>query len=148
MGEPEGGGDVGDDVGRPLGKQRSVAAQDVGDGASVHVLHHHEVRAALAPEVEDPDDVGMREVRGRRGLAAEALHEVGIGGVLREQHLHGDRTVEQAISGEEHVGHAATPDPAVDLVTVVEDGAVGRGHRESGQQPTDGPPRDSGRSVN
>ena len=125
VGEAEGGGDVGRDVGGALRQERAVAAQDVGQRAPVHVLHHHEVRAALTAEVEDADDVGVVEVGRRRGLAAEPLDEVRIGGVLGEQHLDRHRTVEQPVAGEEHVGHAAAPDAAVDLVAVVEDGAVG-----------------------
>ena len=65
-------------------------------------------------------------------LAAEPLDEVGVGGVLGEQHLDRHRTVEQPVAGEEHVGHAAAPDAAVDLVAVVEDGAVGGAHGEFG----------------
>ena len=79
---------------------------------------------ALPPPVVDADDVGVVEVgRGLR-LAAEPLDEAGVSGVLGEQHLHRDRPIEQPVAGQEDVGHAAPPDPALDLVAVVEDGAI------------------------
>ena len=64
---------------------------------------------------------GWFEVRGGLRLAAEPLDEVGVGGELGEQHLDRHRPVEQAVAGEEHVGHAAAPDALLDLVAVVED---------------------------
>jgi hypothetical protein len=148
VGEPEGGRHIGRDVDGALRVERAVGAQDVGEGAAVHVLHHHVVRAALTTEVVDAHDVRMREVGGGGGLAAEALDEVRVGGVLGEQDLDGHGPVEQAIAREEDVGHAASTEAAVDLVAIVEDGAVGCGHRGSTGQPTDGSicGRGSGRS--
>ena len=65
--------------------------------------------------------LGWRQVGGRLCLAAEPFDEVGIGGELGEEHLDGDLAVEQQVAREEHVGHAAAPDPLVDLVAVVDD---------------------------
>ncbi len=45
-------------------------------------------------EIENLDDAAMLDARRRARLAQEALHHVGVGGVLREQHLDRDATTE------------------------------------------------------
>ena len=128
VGEAEGGGDVGADVGGAVGVQRALGAEDLRQGAPVDVLHDDEVGAVGLAPVVDADDVGVVEVGGRRGLPPEALHEGGVGGELGEQDLHGDGPVEQLVAGEEHLGHAAAAEPAVQLVAAVEDGGPGVRH--------------------
>ena len=98
-----------------------LVAQDLGQRAALHVLHGDEVGARVLAPVVDVDDVGVAEVGGRLGLAAEALDEVGVDGELGEQHLDRHLAVEQQVAGEEHVGHTAAPDPLVDLVAVVDE---------------------------
>ena len=128
VGEAERGGDVGADVGHAVGVERALGAQDVGERAPVDVLHDDEVGAVGLAPVVDADDVGVVEVGGRGGLPPEPLDERLVGGELREQDLHGDRAVEQLVPGEEHLGHAAAPEAAVQLVATVEDGGAGFGH--------------------
>ncbi len=99
----------------------AVGSQDVGKGATLHVLHRHEVGVGVLAPVVHGDDVGVGQVGRGLGLAAEPLDEVRVGGELGEQHLDGHQTVEQQVAGQEHVGHAAAPDALLDFVAVVED---------------------------
>ena len=107
VGEPERGGDVGADVGGPVGVQRALGAEDLRQAAPVDVLHDDEVGAVRLAPVVDADDVGVVEVGGGRGLPAEALDEGRVRGELGEQHLDGDGPVEQLVAGQEDLGHAA-----------------------------------------
>src|SRR5689334_8281981 len=63
----------------------------------------------------------MVEAGGALRLAAEAFDEARVAGVLREQHLDRDGPVQQLIAGEVHLGHSASCDAALDLVSVRED---------------------------
>ena len=103
------------------------AADQVGEAAALDVLHHDEVGAVLLAPVVDADDVGVVEVGGGLGLAPEPGHEVGVVGVLGEQDLDRDRPVELQVAGEEHLGHAALAEAAVQLVAAVEDGGLRHG---------------------
>ena len=138
VGEAEGGGHVGGDLGRPARVQRALGADDLGEAAALDVLHDDEVGAALLAPVVDGHDVGVVEVgRGLR-LAAEPLDEGRVLGVLGEQDLDRDGPVEQQVPGQVHVGHAAPRQAPVHLVAVVEDGGARRvGH--TGRQPSGGP---------
>ena len=64
VGEGQRGGDVGADLGRPLGRQRTVLADQLAQRPPLHVLHDDEVRAFLLAPVVDGDDVRMIEVGG------------------------------------------------------------------------------------
>jgi hypothetical protein len=107
--EPQRGGDIGGHIGRPFRLQAAFGAEDVGQAAAVHELHHDVVRLRLLAPVVDAHDVGVVQVGGGLGLAPEALHERRVGGVLGEEHLHGDGPVEQQVPRQEDVGH---PSPA------------------------------------
>ena len=120
VGEAECGRDLARDLGRLLGGELAVGAQDLGERPALHVLHGDEVGAGVLAPVVDVDDVGMAQVGGRLRLAPKALDEVRVDGELGEQHLDRHLAVEQQVAREEHVGHAAAPDALVDLVAVVE----------------------------
>ena len=124
MGEGESGSHLDSNVTGLVGGQLALHAQDVGEGAALHVFHGHEVGVTAAAPVIDPDDVGVIQVGGRLGFAAESLDKSGVGGELGEQHLDGDRSVEQKVAGQKDVGHATTADAAFDLVAVVHHRAV------------------------
>ncbi len=72
----------------------------------------------------------MVEVGGRLRLAAEPLHEARIVGELVEEHLDGNRAIEQLVAGQVHVGHAASGDLAMEFVTPAENRRALRGHRD------------------
>ena len=98
VGEPERGGDLGGDLGGLLGGEPLVGLQDLGERATLHVLHRDEVGAFVLAPVVDVDDVGVAEVGGGLGLAAEALDEVGVDRELGEQDLDRDLAVEQLVA--------------------------------------------------
>ena len=116
------------DVGGLAAGQLLLGPQDVGQGAALHVLHGHEVRIAHPAPVVDRHDVGVVQVGRGLGLTAEALDEGRVGGVFRKEHLHGHGTVEQHVTRQEHVGHAAAPDALHYLVAVVDDRFFVTGH--------------------
>ncbi len=86
--------DVGDDLHRPRGCHRTVAANDVAQSVAVDVLHD-DVRQrpgiglGLAGVV-DRDDRGMIERRGVLCFATETQIERGIAREIRTQHLDRD----------------------------------------------------------
>ena len=126
VGVAEGGGDVGGDVDGALGRQRRRRSRMMSARLRpVDVLHDDEVRAVLLAPVEHRDDVRVVQVGGGLRLAAEAGDEGGVVGELGEQHLDRHRPVELEVAGEEHLGHAAPPESAVQLVAAVEDGGFG-----------------------
>ena len=120
VGEAEGGGDVGGDLRGAVGMHPAVVPQDLGQGVTLHVLHDDEVRAVGLAPVEHRHDVGVLQVGGRLGLAAEALDESCVGGQRREQHLDRHRPVEHLVACQVDLGHAAAPEPPVQLVAPVE----------------------------
>jgi hypothetical protein len=130
VGEPQGGGHVGADVGGAVGVQRALGLEDLRQGPPVHVLHHDEVGAVGLTPVEDADDVGVVEVGGGRGLPPEALDEGRVRGELGEHGLDGHGPVEQLVAREGHLRHAAPPDAAVQLVTAAEHGGTLARHAE------------------
>ena len=119
--EPERGCNLAGDLGCLFGGELFARREDLSECASLHLLHDDEVRTFVLAPVVDVDDVGVREAGRRLSLATEPLDEVGVDSKFGEQHLHCDLTVEQEVARGEHVGHAAAPDPFVDLISVVDD---------------------------
>ena len=128
MGEAQRRGDVDGDVGRTVRMERAVGTNDLGEAAAFDVLHDDVVRADFLAPVVDADDVRMVQVRRSLGLAADPLDERRVGRVLGEQHLDGDRPVEELVARQEHLGHATSRDASVELVSPAEDGPFGVGH--------------------
>ena len=121
----------------PIGTDASLVAEDVGEAAPVDVLHDDVVGAGRLAPVVDADDVRVVEVGGRLRLAAEALDERRVVRELGEEHLERDRAVEQLVSSQEDVGHAAPTDPALQLVALVQNGGVGLRHVEPAYRPVE-----------
>ena len=109
VGEAERGGHVCGDLRRPPGVQRTLGAHDLRQAAALHVLHDDEVGARLLAPVVDGHHVGVVEVGGRLGLAAEPLHEGRVLGVLGEEHLDRHGSVQQQVAGQVDVGHPPAP---------------------------------------
>ena len=111
------------------GGMRLGVAQDGGEGPALDVLHDDEVRPVVLAPVEDRDDVGVGEVGGGLGLAAETLDEGAVDGELGEEHLERDRSLELAVHGPVDLGHAAAGDQVGQLVaTRVDPRRVDRFH--------------------
>src|SRR5690606_2426569 len=73
-------------------------------------------------------------------LPAEPLDEAGVGGQRREEHLDRHGAVEEEVTCEVDLGHAAAPEPPVELAPAVEDHLVLLRHavprlREGGCRP-------------
>jgi hypothetical protein len=109
------------DLDGPIGVEPAVGADELGQAVALHVLHDDEVGAVGLAPVVGPDDVGVAQAPRRLGLAAEPLDEAGVGGQGREQDLDRHRAVEHLVMGEVHLGHAASPEPPMQLVAIVED---------------------------
>ena len=133
VGGAEPGGDVRGDVRGPVGVQATLGLEQLGQGAAVDELLDDEVLPALLEVVVDPDDVGVRELGRGLGLAAEALDERRVGGVLGGQALHRHRTVEELVLGQEDLGHPPLADRLLeDVTTAVDDGFIRAGHGATG----------------
>ena len=124
-----------------VGDERRLGADDRGQRLAVHVLHDDEVGAVGLAPVKDRDDVRVRQVRGGLGLPAEALDEGVVRRQLREEHLQGDRAVEQQVACEIDLGRPAAGDLAAQLVAAVVDRRLGRGHVPESLFKTAGLPR-------
>jgi hypothetical protein len=58
------------------------------------------------------------------GLTAEALDEVGVYGVLGEENFEGDFTVEEEVTSQEDICHAATSDTGTEFIAIVDNRGV------------------------
>ncbi len=112
------------DLGRALGQQPPVVAEQVAQRAPVDELHHdvRDGRAAhhvLAGVVDGHDGRVVQRGRGLR-LAAEPGLECLVAGQVVAERLHADNTVKTDVAGPEDFGHAAPPDDAVELVAAAQ----------------------------
>ncbi len=109
-------------------RQRAIdrdfaAIHQLGEGGTLEQLHH-QVQAAVAgfALLEDLDDVGMRDLLRRLGLAPEPL----LGHlILRELDVHDldrDRTIAQSMPGAIHGRHAAFAEHFLDQVAAGDSG--------------------------
>ena len=69
--------------------------------------HGHVQAAVDLADVVDRHDVGVVQPRGGAGFAAEPLVEIGVLGVVGEQHLQRDDAVDGGVVGAPHLAHAA-----------------------------------------
>ena len=99
-----------------LERQGRVAADEVLEVVALQELHRHVDLALVFAEVEDGDDVGVVEPRGRLGLAVEALPQLFVGADRRRHRLDGDVAAEDGVVGLEDLAHGALADLADDLV--------------------------------
>ena len=90
-------GDLDADLGDPAGQQGALGAEDVAQVPALDQLHDHEVGAVVLAPVVDGDDVGVGEVGGGLGLAAEALDERLAGGELAVEDLDRDLAAEAPV---------------------------------------------------
>ena len=106
-----------------------LVAQHVGARGAVHVLHDDvvAVRFGVLARVEHLHHVGVLEPRGGQRLAPEARDEVLVLGQVLGQQLDRHRPLQHRVGGQEHGGHAARAQAAVERVAA---GDLGRrGHQ-------------------
>ena len=91
-------------------------SDEVGEGSSVHELHHHEEVAGVFAEIEDADDAGVTELREDDGLATEAGAKLGLRGPLGLEELHGDGLTEGHVRAPVDDAHSALAEHGVEAV--------------------------------
>ena len=101
-------------------RHRPALGEQLAQSASRDQLHDQEDHVAVRAEVVDADEVGVRQLRHRAGLAAEAVAEDGVVDVAVVHHLHGDRARETHVHAAVDGGHAAARDGVVDAVPPLE----------------------------
>jgi len=120
--------DLGGDVGGLARFEPALAADQIAQGTTLHVLHHDEVRARLLAPVVDGDDVRVVQVGSGLCLAAEPLDERRLARVLGEKSLERDQAIQRFVAREVHLGHAAVGELALDPISVRKD-LADQGHR-------------------
>ena len=117
MGGVERGGDLRDQLGGEPRIEVAALGDQLGHVDALDVAHDDEQLTVLglAGAVER-DDVGVLDLGGDLGLAAEALAEVLVGGQLGGDHLDGDRALEPQVGRAVHDAHAAAAGRRVDAV--------------------------------
>jgi hypothetical protein len=91
-------------------------------GHALDELHREEQLVADATDVEHGDDVRVRQLRHRLGLARHpGALRLEVAGSIRMQQLDRDPAVELGIVGDEHDAHAALADARAELVAAERD---------------------------
>src|ERR1017187_5715122 len=108
------------DLQGPFRQQPAVLPEQVAQSPAVRVLHH-DVRDVRRPfhvlaGVVDRDDRRVVQRGGGLRLAAEPSLECRVPGQVLAEGFHRDHAVETDIARSVHLGHAAPPDDAVELV--------------------------------
>ena len=110
------GEDLADDLERLA--DREPAADQVLERCALDVLHRDEVPTVGLAAVVHADDVLVLHPRGRLGLAAEALDELGVLGEALVQELQRDPALEHLVVGEPHVRHPAAAEAGDEHVAI------------------------------
>ena len=106
------------DLGGPFRLEPSFLLQHLGQGPAGHVLHHDVVHAVVRAGVVDTDHAGVVQAGYGLGLAAEPSHEGLVACVLGGQDLDGHGPAQDGVGALVHLGHAAAPHGAVDVVAL------------------------------
>src|SRR5690606_26811442 len=99
--------------------QPGAVLEHLGERLALDVLHGEVIGAALLPELEDLDDVRMRELRREAGLVEEHVDEVLVLRERREDALDDEPLLEAGwsrLAREEDLGHPADGDELLELV--------------------------------
>ena len=122
MREPERRRNIDCDLGRTIGVEHTLRADEIGQAATVDELHNDEVRVVLLTPIEDAHDVGVIQIGRCLRFAAEPLHKGGVCGEVGKEHFDGDGPVEQTVASEEDIGHTTARQASLKFVPAVEDG--------------------------
>ena len=118
-------------AGQPLGVgQRAAVAEAVAQAAAGDVRHHQVGPVLLDAEVEDLDDVRVRERGGRARLALEAREPALVVGERVRHQLDRDLAVQRLVARQPHGRHAARAEVAHERVAAAgQRGPLGRPHQ-------------------
>ncbi len=106
VGEIDGTGKLGDQLGRPR-RQQLVVGKIFGQVAALDVLQREVRPAQVFPGLVDLHDVGMRQPRRRLRLGTETGQGSGPGQLARQDHLDGHEAFQPGLEGLEHDPHAS-----------------------------------------
>ena len=109
-------GDLGDQADRPLGRQRTAAADQRAEVGPVDEAHVDEQPAVDLAVVVDGDDVRLAQPRDGVGLALEAALVLGVIGQRGGQQFQCDLAVAPRVIGAVDLAHATRTDDALDPV--------------------------------
>ena len=123
--------DLADDLAHPF---RREGPFDIGETPTAEERHHEVGAFAVAPEIEQRDDVRMRELRHQACLRLEGSHELRVIGVLRPDHLHGHLASHGGLVGPTDDTEPSRADLLAKLVTAngVAEVAVALAHGAAG----------------
>ena len=109
-----------EDAQEALGRELALLLQDRREVPPVDELHRQELDAVHLAEVEDAQDVGVRDAARELDLALEALQRIGVLGDVGADELQGDVAVELLVVHEIDGAHAAHAEQALDAVPVTD----------------------------
>jgi hypothetical protein len=135
VGHRHGREDLREQVDDARARQRPLLVDQRQQGAALDVLHGQVEEVAVLAEVEDAHRARVLETGGGHGLAAEALHGLGLGGELGVQDLQGHGAIERGLPSPPHGPHAALADERFDQELPGDEAATelrmnGAGHRD------------------
>ena len=99
-----------------LAQRQRAARQPLAQRLALEQLHHRVRRLAVAAEVVDREDAGVRERGDRLRLALEAGERLGGGREVRRQHLHRDVAVELRVARPVDLAHPAGAERGLDPI--------------------------------
>jgi hypothetical protein len=101
----------------------ATALDDACERLACHQLHRQKQVPVELAELDDLDDVGMRELRRQLGFTLEPLHDLGVAGDIGVQQLQRDRLPSGELQGAIHAPHAALSDDFEEAVAITETAA-------------------------
>jgi len=101
-----------------VGGQPANAPEQGGKIFSIHVFHGEKNAAVGFTDVEDPADVGMRDLAGKTHFGVEALQSIFIPGKRYREELERNGLAEFQIIGAVNLAHAAFADKRDDTVAL------------------------------
>lgn len=131
-------GHLEDQIRSLIRRNRARIAKKLPEGDPAHELHHHVEHAVLDTELEDRDDVGVRQPHARLRLIDEPSNEGLIGAELRPDQLHDELFLEALGAGhrrEEDLRHPAAREASLQQELTERRGKpvdrLGLGHRRA-----------------
>ena len=103
-----------------LYRQGGVAGDELFEALPRYELHDDIVEVAVLAYVVDVDDVGMGEVGGCLGFAAEACHKLLVCGELVAQHFDRHDATQDVVAGFIDLGHASAAHHADEGVAAIQ----------------------------
>jgi hypothetical protein len=140
-------GHLGEHAPHVVHRHRAAVVEALAEVLAVDARHHEEHQPVGLVDRVDRDDVRVRELRGRLGLAQEARADLGAVGELGRQHLDRHLALEAAVARPVDHAHAAAPHLGPELVRARHGAADARGQLRVGARGGRPGSRRAGRRV-